>query len=201
VVSIPVLAAQPADFDQLADVLTRAFLDDPVIGWFFPEESERPRRLRRYFREIVLDVGLSETTEVSTTEDRGAVAVWAPPDQWRVSVGRQLRLLPRYVAIASIRWAPSRLLAFNQIESHHPKGPPHWYLPTLGTDPGRQGRGLGSALLGAGLARCDADGLPAYLESSKEANVPFYERHGFEVTETFDLPDGPRLWLMWRDPH
>lgn len=198
--SIPVLAAQPADYDLIADVLTRAFLDDPVIGWFFPDESERPRRVRRYFREIVLDVGLSETTEVCTTEDRGAVAVWAPPDQWRVSVRRQLRLLPRYVAIASIRWAPSRLLAFNQIEGRHPKGPPHWYLPTLGTDPDRQGRGHGSALLGERLARCDADGLPAYLESSKEANVPFYERHGFEVTETFDLPDGPRLWLMWRDP-
>jgi len=52
----------------------------------------------------------------------------------------------------------------------------------------------------AGPASGDAEGLPAYLESSKESNVPFYERHGFAVTETFDLPDGPRLWLMWRDP-
>jgi GNAT superfamily N-acetyltransferase len=199
-VSIAVLPALPSDFDQLADVLTRTFLDDPVIVWFFPDESERVRRVRRFFREIVLGAGLSPTTEVTTTEDRGAVAVWAPPDQWRVSLGRQLRLLPRYVAIASIRWAPSRLLAFNHIESHHPKEPPHWYLPTLGTDPDRQGHGLGSALLTERLDRCDAQGLPAYLESSKERNVPFYERHGFAVTETFDLPDGPRLWLMWRDP-
>jgi len=199
-VAIAVCPALPSDFDQLADVLTRAFLDDPVIEWFFPDASTRPARVKRFFREIVLDVGLSATTEVSTTEDRGAVAVWAPPDQWRVSLGRQLRLLPRYVAIASIRWAPSRLLAFNQIESHHPKGPPHWYLPTLGTDPDRQGHGLGSALLTDRLDRCDTAGVPAYLESSKATNVPFYERHGFVVTETFDLPDGPRLWLMWRDP-
>ncbi len=198
--AIAVCPALPSDFDQLADVLTRAFLDDPVIEWFFPDASTRPARVKRFFREIVLDVGLSATTEVSTTEDRGAVAVWAPPDQWRVSLGRQLRLLPRYVAIASIRWAPSRLLAFNQIESHHPKGPPHWYLPTLGTDPDRQGHGLGSALLTDRLDRCDTAGVPAYLESSKATNVPFYERHGFVVTETFDLPDGPRLWLMWRDP-
>ncbi len=111
---IAVLRADPADYDQLADMLTRAFLDDPVIAWFFPEPSERPRRVRRFFREIVLGAGLSETTEISTTDDHGAVAVWAPPDQWRVSVGRQLRLLPRYVAIASIRWAPSRLAAWTE---------------------------------------------------------------------------------------
>ena len=198
--AITVRAAEPADYDQLADVLTRAFLDDPVVAWFFPEASERPRRVRRFFREIVLDLGLRETAQVDTTEGHGAVAVWAPPDQWRVSVGRQLRLLPRYVSIASIRWAPSRLAVFNQLEGHHPKGPPHWYLPTLGTDPAHQGHGLGSALLADRLARCDAEGLPAYLESSKESNVSFYERHGFHVTETFDLPQGPRLWLMWRDP-
>lgn len=192
--------AVPTESDQLADVLTRAFLDDPVIGWFFPDPDERPRRVRRFFREVVLDGGLSQDAEIFTTEDQGAVAVWAPPNRWRLTLGRQLRLLPRYISIASPRYAVSRLVAFNKVELRHPKQPPHWYLATLGTDPGRQGHGLGSALLGDQLARCDADGRPAYLESSKESNVPFYERQGFRVTETFDLPDGPRLWLMWRDP-
>jgi ribosomal protein S18 acetylase RimI-like enzyme len=198
--AIGVRAAVPAEYDDLADVMTRAFADDPVMEWFFPEPTQRSRRLRRFFREIELGIGLSETTGVYTTSDRAAVAVWAPPDQWRVSLSRQLRILPRYLGIASIRWAPSRLAAFNKIEGRHPKGPPHWYLPTLATDPAHQGTGRGSALLGDMLARCDAAGLPAYLESSKESNVPFYERHGFAVTETFDLPKGPRLWLMWRDP-
>ena len=51
------------------------------------------------------------------------------------------------------------------------------------------------------LTRCDTDGIPAYLESTKERNVGFYEHHGFAVVGCVDIPlDGPALWLMWRVP-
>jgi hypothetical protein len=51
------------------------------------------------------------------------------------------------------------------------------------------------------LERCDAEGLPAYLESSKASNVPFYERFGFRVTQDLQLaPDAPTLYGMWREP-
>jgi len=86
------------------------------------------------------------------------------------------------------------------VERRRPRGP-HWYLATLGTDPPRQGRGVGSALLCDVLRRCDEEGLLAYLESSKERNVAFYRRHRFEVTGEIQVPGGgPRLWLMGREP-
>ena len=51
------------------------------------------------------------------------------------------------------------------------------------------------------LDHCDAEGTPCYLESSKERNLAFYRRHGFEVVEEVLLPgDGPPLWTMWREP-
>ena len=70
----------------------------------------------------------------------------------------------------------------------------------LGTEPEQQGGGIGSALLDPVLRRCDSDGVAAYLESSKECNVDFYLRHGFTVTDCVDLPGGPPLWFMWREP-
>jgi len=51
------------------------------------------------------------------------------------------------------------------------------------------------------LERCDAEGLPAYLEATKEKNVGFYRQHGFEVTDRLELPNGgPMMILMWREP-
>jgi ribosomal protein S18 acetylase RimI-like enzyme len=50
----------------------------------------------------------------------------------------------------------------------HPREP-HRYLCLLGTDPDKQGRGHGSAVLQPVLDRCEDDGLPANLESSKES--------------------------------
>lgn len=44
------------------------------------------------------------------------------------------------------------------------------------------------------------DHSPAYLESTNPRNVSLYERHGFAVTGSIDLPGGPSLSAMWRDP-
>ena len=42
--------------------------------------------------------------------------------------------------------------------------------------------------------------MPAYLEASNPANVPLYQRHGFELAGAFDLPDfGPTVHTMWRE--
>ena len=75
---------------------------------------------------------------------------------------------------------------------------PHYYLAALGTDPPHQGKGVGSALIEPVLARADREGIPAYLESSKETNVPFYRKHGFEVVQELAVPNGPRVWAMLR---
>ena len=88
---------------------------------------------------------------------------------------------------------------FEQMGRYHP-AEPHWYLPLVGVDPTRQGRGYGAALLRHALARIDREERLAYLESSNPANVPLYQRHGFEVIGTIQVGDAPPLFPMVRRP-
>lgn len=86
---------------------------------------------------------------------------------------------------------------FEKIGAHR-STKPHWYLPLIGIDPRHQGQGLGSMLLRHTLAECDRDGTAAYLEASNWRNVPFYERHGFQLRGEIRVGDSPTLFAMVR---
>jgi len=189
--------ATRADLPALEQALGRAFADDPV--WTFALHGSRrlPERIGTFIG-IVARINLAHGS-VWVTGDGTAAAVWAPPKHWRVRPRQFLRYSLRAARAAGPRSWPN-LAAMGEVEKHRPTGE-HWYLAVLGTEPSAQGSGRASALLRPVLERCDGEGLGAYLESSKESNIAFYARHGFEVTESFDLPrNGPRLWSMWRDP-
>jgi predicted GNAT family N-acyltransferase len=83
------------------------------------------------------------------------------------------------------------------MEEAHPEEP-HWYLMVIGSDPTVRGAGFGRALMRSGLDRCDGERAPAYLEASKEELLPYYSRFGFEQIGVIQIPDGPKMWPMWR---
>jgi GNAT superfamily N-acetyltransferase len=85
------------------------------------------------------------------------------------------------------------------MEAAHPTAP-HWYLGAVATLPEKQGRGLGAAILAPVLEDCDREGVPSYLESSNARNLPFYFRQGWLQTGEIEIPDGPVLFPMWREP-
>jgi ribosomal protein S18 acetylase RimI-like enzyme len=193
----PVRTATGADVEAISAALARAFDDDPVMTWFFPHEARRRRRLPRFMAAMTRIAALPHGA-VYTTDGHDGAALWSPPGTWKTTLTGQMRLAPAMVGLLGAR-LPLALRTFALIEKGHPEEP-HWYLMTLGTDPPSQGKGIGSALMAPVLDRCDREGIPAYLESSKESNIAFYRRHGFEVTRQVDLPGGPSMWPMWRDP-
>jgi ribosomal protein S18 acetylase RimI-like enzyme len=191
--------ATASDVERLAGVLLRAFFDDPVITWMLPDAARRARVGERAYRTFLERIYLP-TDEVYVDDGCRGAALWSPPGRWRVPVKAQLRMGPRLAQVFGVRHVRRILRGLHEIEVHHPDDVPHWHLGILGTDPEHQGRGVASAVMAPVLARCDAQLLPAYLESSKHANIAFYRRHGFEVTEEITLPDGPKVWGMWREP-
>lgn len=189
--------ATVADVPALSRVLARAFQDDPVMAWACPGARRRAEHGRRFFGARLRQ--LLPREEVWTTDARDGAALWAPAGAWHASLRETLELLPATIAGRSLHRLPLILPGLARVEARHPEEP-HAYLSVLGTDPAAQGRGVGSALLAPVLRTCDEDGVAAYLESSKERNLAYYARHGFRVLEELDLPRGPRVWLMWRDP-
>jgi len=189
-----------ADLRATVAMLARAFDDDPVMAWIFPDTQMRRRLLPKFFTVSMRENSLRhEGTEIMLAGDEvlGA-AIWVPPEAWRPSAWRQISTLPAFAWALRSRIGTASTTYAAMVRCHPEQ--PHWYLSGIGTDPPAQGSGVGSELMRSRLARCDAAGLPAYLESSKERNVPFYERHGFTVTTELTIPDGgPTLWLMWRD--
>ena len=191
-----ITTATPADVGLLGRVLGDAFRDDPVGRWMAPDPATRVERLTRFF-EFQTDAFSVPHGEVLLAEDVGA-ALWMPPGRWQAPPLLVLRNLPRMGRVFGRRTA-LMLRGLSRAERDHPREL-HWYLPFAGVATAHQGRGVGSALLAPVLARCDADGVPAYLEATSERNRALYLRHGFVDRHEIELPDGPTLWGMWREP-
>jgi GNAT superfamily N-acetyltransferase len=197
-VAADVRLAGPDDVPALARSLARAFRDDPIFTWLIPDvdDDERARRTTGFFA-VEARCRVKEAT-AWCSGDHEAGALWGAPGHWRTRVVDGVRLAASLVR--STRWhTVSKLSTLSTLEKRHPKEP-HWYLNTLGTDPDHQGKGIATALIAPVLERCDHDGMPSYLESSKESNIPYYERFGWRVQHELGLKGGPSLWAMWRDP-
>jgi ribosomal protein S18 acetylase RimI-like enzyme len=190
-VTIAPPATGSVDRDPVMAILTLAFSTDAPVRYLFSGAETH----LAWFPRLAAAMGGAalEAGSAYVADGDGAAALWLPPGV--EADGEAI------FAIVGETVAPERLEVLAELGElmgqYHPKEP-HWYLPLIGVDPSRQGRGLGSALLKAGLARCDADGLPAYLESSSPRNVPLYERHGFEVIGLIKPGDHPGLIPMYR---
>ncbi len=181
------------DRERAVAVQVMAFGSDPVMRWMYPD----PQAYLEHYPKFVAAFGgpAFEHGTAYQADDFGGVSLWLPAGV-EVDPEPLVELMYSSLAPQVIEDAGAML---EQMGTYHIEEP-HWYLPMIGVDPAKQGQGLGSALLRHTLARCDEEGLPAYLESSNPANVPLYERHGFEVVGKIQAGSSPTAFPMLRAP-
>lgn len=170
-----------------------AFGADPAARWTWPD----PRQYLMHFPSFVKALGgrAFDHGGAHCADDYSGAALWLPPgiepDEDAVTS------LLRRTGAASVQ--DDLLGVFERMARYHPSEP-HWFLPFIGIDPSRQGRGYGGALMQHALATCDRDRALAYLESSNPKNIPFYEEHGFELLGTIQVGTSPPIFPMLRKP-
>ncbi|MFI6733084.1 GNAT family N-acetyltransferase [Nonomuraea sp. NPDC050451] len=192
-VDTPYASVRQVDEQAVLDVLTEAFMNDPLACWLFPEVSERGRLQSHFYRSL-----LARPTAEAYLIGRGeGASVWLGPASHEEPPGA-----PEADQKAVFGESGARLQAVGEaLTQRHPDHEPHLYLACMGVVGGRQGAGLGSAMLRHRLERADADGLAAYLEASSPRSRALYLRHGFEdLGEPVRVADSPLLWPMWRRP-
>jgi ribosomal protein S18 acetylase RimI-like enzyme len=188
--------ASAGDAPRIGTTLGRAFFDDPVFRWTFPDAQRRAAALPAFFS--LFAETLQRYDENYVTADGTGAALWVPPGQAPVPEEHAEQFGQRLEEIAGAD--AERTFAISEvIEEHHPSDP-CYFLQFVGVEPDSRGRGIGSTLLAHVIARCDREGVRACLDATSPHNKRLYERHGFCVSAEYALPGGPPLWSMWRDP-
>jgi GNAT superfamily N-acetyltransferase len=190
---------KPATFERvpdLAQLLGRAFADDPMFLWpLGPQASVE--RITGFFR--AFDERLSSMGWLWEAGDGVGVAGWIPPgsDAEMMEIDRDLR--PGIAAHTDDGGAKYEAM-WEWIAANFPEEP-FWYLDHIGVDAEHRGGGVGTALIQHGLAFADRDGVPAFLETGRRGNVVYYECRGFRTIAEGNGPGGgPHIWFMRYDP-
>ena len=203
-------AAGPDDLDAVVDLLTGVFLDDPLMSAIAAAAPE-PRAALGHLHRVELaahylaaDPAVRADSRVDLAVDAAGgaplgVALWDAPSSTDVvgplgpgsepPPGLDLDLLGGAWELC--------LADAAQCEAHRP-AEPHWYLYMVAVAPAARGRGIGGRLLGHGLRRVDAEGLPAHLESTTPGSRRLYERFGFRQVAELAGSGLPVYWAMTR---
>jgi ribosomal protein S18 acetylase RimI-like enzyme len=193
----------PERASEAGAVLAHSHADYPSFRHLFPERARRARALRVMFTGVARDAArlASAYTAVNDDDRVLAAAIWLAPGRFPWSASRQLRGAGWMLRV--LRADPTSFRAFMKTGANgarlHPTYP-HWFLETMGVDPGAQRKGIGRRLLERVLEIADSDRVDCYLETADPANVDYYKRYGFTVENSSLqlVPDGPAHVAMRR---
>ena len=198
-----ILRLKRSQLDEAAHLLARAFFDDPLTLFTFPDEAERAEAMPRLMRAALLN-GL-DTGMVHVNRETQGAAIWLPPASLAKpsdeTGGRAAgdRIAGALGAEGLRRMILARDALGDQKDADVTVE--HWHLTIIGVQPELKRRGIGARLLAPTLERANRSNTACYLETFREENLSFYRKYGFDVLATDKVPGGgPRYWTMLRPP-
>jgi GNAT superfamily N-acetyltransferase len=181
-------------------LLAHAFADDPLFGWIFPDAAHRLEATAAWLG-VAAERYLAGGHVEAYREDGvlTGLALWRSPEAPAADRADELPTAGGLLtALTGEAHATEVGRGFASARADLPPAPdPHAYLHFLAVRPGRQGSGVGGALLARVLAATAAAGWALRLDTTNPANVPFYASHGLRVRHEARLgPSGPVIWTL-----
>lgn len=188
---------------EAVEVLTAAFMPDPIFSFYFPEVLQRAQVFSAFFSDIIAShLRFGHVYAALLDGAVVGVAVWRPPsaDEPTELDREREAATERRVRDINNDAAEELFAGFAALEPGHPTGA-HWYLFFTGIMPVWQGHGFGSTLLEPVLKLADEAQTLCYLETPFPQTHVFYRRLGYEITSVGNpFVGAPTVWAMTRLP-
>jgi len=170
----------PASVDEAGALLGAAFLDDPVVRYYFENRGDRARAVQAMMTAATeLGVRFGNAYRLDCHERLQGVALLLPPGRHDFPLPAVLGAVLRRPRLWRARGLGRYFGVAASVDAHRPELP-CWTLVSLGILPADQGRGHGSWLLEQLLARLPFDAA-VFLETFNERNLRFYGARGSGV--------------------
>lgn len=197
----PVIPLEKSRAEPLANVLSRVFCGEPPFTYLIPDAEERRAVLPGLLGSAIRASQLYGETYTTPAVEGGSL--WIGPDR-NLTIERILRTASSpgrfkmsWSSLKRCLTLGTRMDKIRRRLARHP----HWYLVALGVESSRRESAVREALIEPVLARADSDGLPCYVETFHEPNLPFYKEQGFRIEGSGRIPGcGLEFWAMIRAP-
>jgi ribosomal protein S18 acetylase RimI-like enzyme len=181
-----------SDLPNAMEVLSAAFLQDPLMSFIFGWDPETRRAGIRALLEMTCRIRLELQESLVGIESGGrlaAVACIAHPEKrpWPASLEAAWEEFEDVIG----HDAAARLGRYGGLHERHDMTEPHHYLVALGVHPDFKGQGFGSKLVdyATSLAEADPESIGLCLDTGNTVNLSFYQRHGLKVKASEWLDD------------
>ena len=170
--------------ELVLNILSESFDDNKSVNYVVKQDIKRNDRIRRlveYSFNLCLQFG-----DVWISDDQNGCALIMIPDRKHFSLQSILWDIKLAFGAIGIRRVLKVMSREAKVKAHHPKNNV-CYLWFIGVDPHHQNDGIGSKLLLEIIKKYEQDGLPIYLETSVDRNIPWYTRYGFEIFQSIEF--------------
>lgn len=190
-----------ADIERAAEVISQAFVDDPLCTFMLPIKRKRVITLRKFFRAYGA-VNIQNQRGYGIGVPLKGVAYWMEPTKPDISM--TIKSLGTFFPLLFTMYPIGYLRAkaiLKQIDLLHQKyaPEPHYYLDNIGVLPAEQAKGYSSRLVRPFLAKADAEKMITYTDTVTRTNVSLYEHFGFQCMEECPIEGtGITVWSLLR---